>query len=439
MLDKVHSPHAVYTKLSSWLLLIPILFFFSNGNFSFTTRTTDAMAAQNAYLTQTSQDVRWQVILFYLFMLIMFFVGHRLAWKGLSANSLIVAPVLWCALTAAWSASPLLSMRGAIELGMSTFFAIYLYEAFATEDLMELLIFVGAVAALTSLALVALLPSYGITQLSGLGEWRGITSHKNTLGVNMTYLLTPILFAKVRPWFRIVYSGVLIFLAVMSKSREAWFVCLAALLFVGWLNLFRRLREKERLALIMGTVVLLAVVVSAVLINFDSTMRGIGKDPTMTGRTDIYAAAFDSLKKRPLQGYGFQAFWSPMNRESLVVAITVHWLSIGYAENGILEAALQVGCVGVFLVFLMFGKGIRQGVQLIRSGFYNSRVGWYITLIFLELITNIEAGAVLTPCNLSWMMTLIACVGLADEARRVRASQRVYLPNVGALEPVTAR
>jgi O-antigen ligase len=330
-------------------------------------------------------------------------------------------------------------MRGTIELAMSTFFAIYLYEAFTTESLMDLWIFAGTIAALSSLALIIFLPQYGITQISGLGEWRGITSHKNTMGVNMTYLLAPVLFARVRPWFRIVYSCVLIFLAVMSKSREAWFICLATLLFVSWLYLYRRLRDKERLLLLVGTAIILVSIVSVALINFDALMIGIGKDPSMTGRTDIYAATLESLKKRPLQGYGFEAFWTPLNRESMVVALTIHWMAIGYAENGVLETALQVGCIGIFLAFLMFAKGVKQGVRLIRSGLYSPRVGWFLTLLFIEVITNIEAGAVLTPSNLSWMMTIIACVGLADEARRVRATQQVYLQDAGALEPLPAR
>lgn len=441
MLDapQLQSSTPVYSKVSSWLLLLPLLFFFSNGSFSFTTRTTDAISAQNAHLTQTAEGIRPLVIVFYLFMLILFFVGHRVAWRGFLNNPLVVAPLMWCALSATWSASPVLSFRAAIELGMSTFFAVYLYEAFTTESLMDLWMFVGTIAAITSLAFIVFLPQYGITQISGLGEWRGITSHKNALGVNMTYLLTPVLFARVRPWFRGVYSCLLIFLAVMSKSREAWFVCIATLSFFVWMYLYRRFREKERLVLVAGSAIVLIAIVSVALMNFDSLMIGIGKDPTMTGRTDIYAATFDSLKKRPLLGYGFEAFWIPQNGESMVVALTIHWMAIGYAENGILETALQVGCIGIFLAFLMFGKGARQGIRLIRSGLYNPRVGWFLMLLFLELITNIEAGAVLTPSNLPWMMTIIACVGLADEARSVRAPQQVYLPNATALEPMPAR
>lgn len=439
MLDKIQSTFAVYNKLSTWLLLVPMLFFFSNGNFSFTTRTTDAMSAQNAYLTQTAQGIRPQVVLFYGFMLILCFIGYRVTLRGFAANPLVVIPMAWCALSTVWSASPALSMRGTIDLAMTAFFAVYIYEAFATEDLMKLWIFVGSVAAITSLAMIVFLPKYGITQITGYYEWRGITSHKNALGLGMAYLLTPVFFVPVRPWFRAVYSCVLIFLAIMSKSREAWFMVGAVLFFVVWFNLFRRFRDKERLLLVLLTSVLLLTVLSVVLINFDSLMIGIGKDPSMTGRTGIYAAVVDSIAKRPLAGYGYNAFWAPINRESLVVQMTVHWLSLGYAENGILEAALQVGCVGVFLAFLMVAHGFRQGIRLIRSGFYNPRVGWFICLLYLEVLTNIESGWILTPGNLSWIMTIIACVGLADEMSHVRAAQLALIPNANTLQPMPVR
>jgi exopolysaccharide production protein ExoQ len=300
-------------------------------------------------------------------------------------------------------------------------------------------IFVGCAAAITSLGLIVFLPSYGITQISGYHEWRGITSHKNALGLSMVYLLTPVFFIRVRPWFRVVYSCALIFLAVMSKSREAWFMVGAVLFFVVWFDLFRRLRDKERMLLVLITSVLLITALTVVMINFDSLMIGIGKDPSMTGRTGIYAAVADSIAKRPLAGYGYNAFWAPVNRESLVVQMTVHWLSLGYAENGILEAALQVGCIGVFLAFLMFAQGIRQGMRLIRSGFYNPRVGWFMCLLYLEALTNIESGWILTPGNLSWIMTIIACVGLADEMSHVRAAQLALSPQAASLQPMPAR
>jgi len=71
--------------------------------------------------------------------------------------------------------------------------------------------------------------------------------------------------------------------------------------------------------------------------------------------------------------------------------------------------------VGVGLALLLFGRAIRQASKLIRAGLYNPRIGWFCTIIFLELVTNIEGGIVMAPDNLNWTLTLIAFVGLAKE------------------------
>jgi O-antigen ligase len=101
--------------------------------------------------------------------------------------------------------------------------------------------------------------------------------------------------------------------------------------------------------------------------------------------------------------------------------LQIGWTSIGYAENGILEMALQLGIVGLALIFIPIVRAIRQGIRLLQPWSYNPRVGWFCAILFLELVTNIEAGWPLAPTSLSWTLTIIAVVGLANEYRN-RAS-----------------
>ncbi len=149
-------------------------------------------------------------------------------------------------------------------------------------------------------------------------------------------------------------------------------------------------------------------------------MRFIGKDPTLTGRTDIYLAVLESIFKHPLLGYGFGAFWVATNPEPFLIGLRIHWMTIGYAENGLLELWLELGTVGLGLVLIMFGKAISQSVRLIRSRYYNPRIGWFTSIIFLELISNIEAGQVMVPGTINWVLTLIAFIGLAKEMHEAR-------------------
>jgi O-antigen ligase len=125
-----------------------------------------------------------------------------------------------------------------------------------------------------------------------------------------------------------------------------------------------------------------------------------------------------SIVKHPILGYGYGAFWHGLNHESLIIALRIHWMTVGYAENGFLELWLWLGTIGLCLVLLYFGKAIGQSIQLLHSRYYTPRVGWFSVIIFLELMTNIEAGVVLAPSHINWTMTLIAFVGLGNEMRQ---------------------
>ena len=81
-----------------------------------------------------------------------------------------------------------------VEVGLCTLFACYLSARYTTERFMQLLIFMGVIAALLSIFFALALPSYGIFQGYAGGAWQGICKHKNALGVSMAFLLTPIFF-----------------------------------------------------------------------------------------------------------------------------------------------------------------------------------------------------------------------------------------------------
>ena len=43
--------------------------------------------------------------------------------------------------------------------------------------------------------------------------------------------------------------------------------------------------------------------------NLDTVARSVGRDPTLTGRTDIWSVVLQAVADRPVQGYGWSALW----------------------------------------------------------------------------------------------------------------------------------
>ncbi len=156
--------------------------------------------------------------------------------------------------SALWSASPQITIQMSIQVGICAFFACYLSTRFTTEHLMQLLIFMGVASALLSIFFALALPAYGVFQGYKGGAWQGICDHKNTLGISMAFLLTPVFFTSAYGRGRkLLYSALLLFLIYKSQSRSAWFDTAGMILFVAWLTLARRIRARELAPIVLTT------------------------------------------------------------------------------------------------------------------------------------------------------------------------------------------
>ncbi|WP_049558612.1 O-antigen ligase family protein, partial [Limnoraphis robusta] len=71
----------------------------------------------------------------------------------------------------------------------------------------------------------------------------------------------------------------------------------------------------------------------------------IGKDPSLTGRTDLWAWAREMIDKRPWLGYGYTAFWQGLDGGSAYIIRAARW-PVPYSHNGILDLWLDIGLLG---------------------------------------------------------------------------------------------
>ncbi len=152
--------------------------------------------------------------------------------------------------------------------------------------------------------------------------------------------------------------------------------------------------------------------------HFASILEMFGRDPTLTGRTEIWSYLFTSIAKRPLLGYGYYAFWQGMTGESANVIMAAHWF-FGYAHNGLLEIILQIGVLGTGLFLLTFVKACRDAWFCFKFG-RSYGVEWYSGLLLLAVIYNIDEETLLWPNDFLSMLYIVACCGLAVEAQRIR-------------------
>lgn len=412
--------HPLYKEVITWLLVWPMLCL---------------IARQAPYLSgpardaTSGSDANYRLALYpvLMFQLSFTLTAPRKIWTLCKQYPLAPLGILLIFASLLWTASFPSTINSGIEVALSTCFACFLVVRFSTERLMQLLMMMGVISALLSIFFVFALPSYGIFAGYAGGAWQGICDHKNTLGISMAYLLTPVFFVeRFSTWQKVLYASLILFMIIMSQSRGAWLYTLGLFFFIAALFLYQRFRHLEALLLVILAAIFLVSIVAIGIVFADRIAPMLGKSASMSGRTDIYREVWISITRAPILGYGYGSFWglNPANVEARRIGYTLGWTTIGYSESGVLELALQLGFVGVALVAVMFIKAVMQGIGLLHDRYYTPKVGWFLSILFVALLTNIDAGWLLNSVTLDWILILIACIGLNESVRGSKLSRR---------------
>lgn len=412
-----------------WLLLFSLLVFASEYGFSFEKGVSNSeLGAAEAGLTDNSGSsvMRVQKLAAYAICAGLAAPISAVILTDFAGDMLLPAILAFAVVSVAWSQKPSTTLLQSVYLALNMALAFYLLRRFSGEDLMKLFMLVGAVAAAGTLIAVVFFPRYGLQFRGGSadhGAWEGIFGHKNICGAVFTYLLTPAFFVRLSGRYRTIlrfsYIFTLLFIVVMTRSAGAWLVCLATIAAIVAMRTMARMRSLDGIAVALcGCVVLLAVGL-VVADHMDFLMYLIGKDPTMTGRTIIWANLIPSVLKRPWTGFGYMAFWGGLQGESANVAIAMNWPGISYSENGLLELCLSLGLIGVGLFLLLFARAVRDGVHCFRHD-VTPEAMWFISILIFTVFANIEGGKLLYPSDLECILQYIAFIGLSQQRLRMR-------------------
>jgi O-antigen ligase len=145
--------------------------------------------------------------------------------------------------------------------------------------------------------------------------------------------------------------GVYLLFITSSATSSVCFVIGAGLI------LMTNLRFVRRHVATVHALVLALVLAASSLMLFGGTANAnaLGRDATLSGRTNIWAAVIP-MAPNPLVGAGFESFWlSP--RVTARLWELFPGLPLNEAHNGYLELYLELGWVGVGIVGLILLDG----------------------------------------------------------------------------------
>ena len=133
---------------------------------------------------------------------------------------------------------------------------------------------------------------------------------KNTLGRIMAVAIFVELYLLVlgnwRPIWRFGLLSIYLTLLILSHSVTSW---LCAMLFLAGTAIYI-IGKRDKLAGLIAAITFVSLLLLLQLglwYNADLLLAVFGKNPTLTGRTDLWLATLDLIKQKPLLGWGYMA------------------------------------------------------------------------------------------------------------------------------------
>lgn len=341
---------------------------------------------------------------------------------GQPAAQLLVF-ALWVALSITWSDDVLLSV---VALGVvgAALVAGWVTAANCTATDVRVGIWTGGLASLAASFVVAVIaPRIGLVVDSrATGSLRGIYEHRNMIGFMLMLALAAGYGLDVRRtlrWpHRAAVAVVVIGLALTQSGTSL--VTAGGMLVFRWALLYLKSRPpgSRWLPASIGTAVVSggAVLVVAFL---STAVSALGRDTTLTGRTQIWAIVWDYIRASPWIGVGWGGAWDDGDgpREEIWNRL---YLRIDHAHNGYLDTLLQTGVVGLTLllgaVLIALWWSIRQFVD-------GSGDLWVPVVLGGLLIYNITETSLNRPFGLLIIALALGLTG-SVAARRRTGEQR---------------
>ncbi|MGA9567721.1 MAG: O-antigen ligase family protein [Candidatus Korobacteraceae bacterium] len=306
--------------------------------------------------------------------LTLFCISYRWTKKGFAAGTVLAfSAVGFLCLSALWSLDPPTTFRIAIVYLYVVLGAIGIARTMDADEYMHLLSWCCFLSAIASILLLVASPgkAHMLTYDqggSGASDFIGIFPQKNVLGQVMATgalaALHDIRVARRRYLGKLCMLFVFLGMAYASKSTGA---LMAALLFCG-ISGFDSLWQRGGAARPTGVIlaVLLAPVLIVAMLTPDTLLELIGKDPTLTGRTEIWAYIYSDIGMKPLLGWGYYVFREQINPFAAEISAAVHW-EVPNAHTGLLEFLLDVGIVGTALFAFILIRIIVLAVRCLRT------------------------------------------------------------------------
>lgn len=308
-----------------------------------------------------------------------------------------------------------------------------------------------------SILLIKYFPVYGVQydRWTGYLMWAGVTTQKNGLGRLCLISGFFLIWTFATRWLRresgvgkvqtcaelFLLAQILLLLkgpSGVAASATSMATLIASLVTFGGLVWMKRRGEVLRCNILIASIALIIVVGILTPLMGGATVAAftgtLGRDTTLTGRTDIWAGLVPVAMQHPVLGAGFGGFWTDE---------TVRLYIVNEAHNGYLDVLLETGVIGLFLQSMFLLSSCYKARKALVFDF--DLASLCLCLVLMAVLDNVTESSMnvfatqLTASVIFLVLSLPVMPGMhsSDQEQRVEAGDADMSENMPGAWPGT--
>lgn len=366
------------------------------------------------------------ILTYYAFWLPLVLIDYRHSLGNYAKFVWILAFAGLAILSVFWSAAPSTTARSAIQYASHVVCALIAARTIGIRTLSQ-----GVLIGILFVLLYSL--AFGTDQYDALDtsySFVGAFESKNQLGfyasLGLYFAVGAAIVLRERGlWmaFALLVGALSVYCLAASNSATSVIATIAALLVTLGFAAALLVAPTTRRWLFFGGVAM-AALTAFVFLNaggIAAVLDSLGKDPTLTGRTYLWAEGLAAWREAPILGVGYQAYWVPGFPEAERLWSEFH-VSSGsgfHFHNTAIETAVELGAVGVSLLAIVMLRAVLGHVWRLVSDRRNRVSHMMAGLAFMLLVRSFSETDVLTSYTVGAFFLYYAA-GLLATSQKTR-------------------
>jgi len=346
----------------------------------------------------------------------------------------LISLLFICLLSFFWSASPMQTLYFAVAFVSMMLCMLIIARIVTTKDFVK-----GATLGIFIVMLITLLSgNYHVLYTTGESALVGFFAHKNTVGSlsAIGIFLSSILILHNKGFIQKIVFGIMPFLTCLiclflSLSKTSLLAVLGTYSAIFVMFFISRFPKGLRLIIfVLMSLAVFSIYLGMIALNFDFiayTLELLGKNSTLTGRTELWQLAIDAGNEKFPLGWGYQAFWQPIN------PLAQRYWDLFNAPNEkgfhfhnlYLQMYVDLGLMGVCLISFIFLYAFGKSITLINKNGMTFEALIFFGFVVLYFVRSIAEIELLGPFGVRVLIFYVLFIQLSETS--INQGQKTYV------------